>query len=421
MAENGKGQRVSVYFGEADHWQHQSLAMALLEMLRREGCSGATVTRGVAGFGAGSRIKTSTVLRLSFDLPMILTIIDTHERVARVLPKLREMVGGGLITVEEVEIYQYSSRFKETLPDLPTREVMATTVVTVHPETPLAEAVALLLQHVFTALPVVDTEQHLLGMLYEADLLAALDIDLPLSLHGDLREQLARHERTVATVMTREVLTIDAEASLRTAAHLMLTREVKQLPVVTPDHRLVGIISRIDLLQAVGAGYLPQEGLHPIAIPTGEPATPVSEIMHTTVPTVSLEASLADVATAMLGSVEWCALVLDANGCLAGIITTSDMVQRLDPEARPGVMQILRSHLPLTGYTAERQAIRKVTGRHAQEIMTTPVVSVSPTTPISTALLLATQRRLKRLPICDTQQRPTGLVGRKDLLRAFVR
>jgi PII-like signaling protein len=99
MAENGKGQRITVYFGESDQWQHQSLTLALLEMLRREGCSGATVTRGVSGFGAGSRIKTSRVLRLSFDLPMVVTIVDSPARIARVLPQLRQMVSGGLITV----------------------------------------------------------------------------------------------------------------------------------------------------------------------------------------------------------------------------------------------------------------------------------------------------------------------------------
>jgi len=107
MAENGKGQRITVYFGEADRWQHHSLALALLEMLRREGCSGATVTRGVAGFGAGSRIKTATLAELSGDLPMILTVVDSPERLARLLPNISAMLGGGLITVEEVEAHLY--------------------------------------------------------------------------------------------------------------------------------------------------------------------------------------------------------------------------------------------------------------------------------------------------------------------------
>jgi CBS-domain-containing membrane protein len=88
------------------------------------------------------------------------------------------MLGGGLITVEEVEIYQYSSRFKETLPALPVRAVMTAAVLTVHLDTPLEEAARVLLQHVFTALPVVDVQQHLLGILYEVDLLPMVANDV---------------------------------------------------------------------------------------------------------------------------------------------------------------------------------------------------------------------------------------------------
>jgi PII-like signaling protein len=104
MSDSGKGQQITVYCGEADRWQHQSLALALLHMLRREGCNGATITRGVAGFGAGSRIKTTNILELSFDLPIILTVVDTPQRVTHLLPKIRQMLGGGLITVEEIDV-----------------------------------------------------------------------------------------------------------------------------------------------------------------------------------------------------------------------------------------------------------------------------------------------------------------------------
>ena len=68
--------------------------------------------RGVAGFGAGSRIKTATLVELSADLPMVLTVVDPPARVAHLLPKISDMLVGGLITVEEVDIYQYSSRFR---------------------------------------------------------------------------------------------------------------------------------------------------------------------------------------------------------------------------------------------------------------------------------------------------------------------
>jgi CBS domain-containing protein len=424
------GKCITVYFGEADQWQQQPLSMALLEMLRREGCRGATVTRGVASFGAGSRIKTATLVDVAGDLPMVLTVVETPERAAHLLPKLSEMVEGGLILVQEIGIYQYSSGFQETLPDVPARAVMTTPVVTVSPDTPVAEAVRVLLQHVFTALPVVDAQQHVLGMVHEVDLLqlgaeTPVPSGLPRAMEpaeqAALLAQLEQRGEPVETVMRREVMHIDPDTSIRTAAHLMLTREVKQVPVVDAAGVLVGIVSRIDLLRAVSAGSLPHEGPQRMVVPTGGLLKTVSDVMRPLGPTVPGEASLEEVAAAWLRARESCVLVLDPAGALAGIITPSDLVQRLDPEARPSLVQLLSSHLPLLGQTAASPAARKSTAQCAQQLMTTPVVSVTPETPISTALVCATQQGWKRLPVCDAQGRPLGLVSRKELLRAVVR
>jgi CBS-domain-containing membrane protein len=420
---------MTVYFGEADRWQHQPLAMALLEMLRREGCCGATITRGVASFGAGSRITTATLVDVAGDLPMVLTVVETPERVARLLPTLRAMVAGGLITVNAVDMVQYSSRFKEALPDVPVQAVMTTPVVTVSPDTPVAEAVRVLVQHVFTAVPVVDAQQHVLGMVHEVDLLQrgaepAVPSSFPRAMtppeQAYFLAQLAQREEPVAAVMRREVVPITRDTSIRTAAHLMLTSEVKQLPVVDAAGVLVGIVSRIDLLRSVSAGYLPHEGPHLMVVPTGGLVQTVSDVMRPLGPTVPGEASLEEVVTALLGAREPCVLVLDAAGCLAGIITPSDLVQRLDPEARPSFLQLLASHLPLVGQAVSQQGMRKSTAQCAQQVMTTPVVSVTPETPMSTALVCATQQGWKRLPVCDAQLHPLGLVSRKELLRAVV-
>lgn len=108
MRIEGDAQRVTVYIGESDRWHHQPLHTALVEVLRREGCAGATVVRGVEGFGKNSRIHSASILRLSEDLPVVLTFVDTPERVASVLPTIDEMVGGGLVVVEDVHVRRYS-------------------------------------------------------------------------------------------------------------------------------------------------------------------------------------------------------------------------------------------------------------------------------------------------------------------------
>ena len=94
----GTGRRVLIYVSEDDTWHHQATYKAVLELLRREGCAGATVLRGIMGFTRG-RIATASLVELSSGLPVVIDWVDTPERVRRLLPALCEMVPDGLITV----------------------------------------------------------------------------------------------------------------------------------------------------------------------------------------------------------------------------------------------------------------------------------------------------------------------------------
>ena len=98
---------VRIFIGESDQWHHQPLHVALLARLRQEGFSGATVTRGVAGFGAHSLIHTANILRLSQDLPVIVEIVDTEAQVELLKAILDEMVAEGLVTMEKVTVLRY--------------------------------------------------------------------------------------------------------------------------------------------------------------------------------------------------------------------------------------------------------------------------------------------------------------------------
>jgi PII-like signaling protein len=101
---------VRVFIGESDRWHHRSLASALLERLRSEGFAGATVFHAVAGFGAHSVVHTATILRLSEDLPVVIEIVDSEERMPRLTAILDEMVGEGLVTMEKVRVLKYATR-----------------------------------------------------------------------------------------------------------------------------------------------------------------------------------------------------------------------------------------------------------------------------------------------------------------------
>jgi PII-like signaling protein len=96
-----------IFIGESDAHDGRPLYQALVEMMRREGLAGATVLRGIEGFGKSSTLHAAHVLRLSEDLPIVIECVDTAANIEAVLPRVDEMIGDGLVTLERVDVRVY--------------------------------------------------------------------------------------------------------------------------------------------------------------------------------------------------------------------------------------------------------------------------------------------------------------------------
>ncbi len=107
---SGKARRLRVYLGEAGKYKGVPVYHAIVLKAKELGLAGATVFHGVEGFGANSRIKTSRVLELSNDLPLVIDIVDSIEYIEKIMPFLDEIVTEGLITIEDVEIIKYTNK-----------------------------------------------------------------------------------------------------------------------------------------------------------------------------------------------------------------------------------------------------------------------------------------------------------------------
>jgi PII-like signaling protein len=105
------GQLLRIFIGESDHWKGKPLYEAIILKAREMGIAGATMLRGLMGYGAASRIHTAKILRLSEDLPIVVEIVDNADKIEALLPIIDEMVQEGLVTLEKVRVIQY--RHKE--------------------------------------------------------------------------------------------------------------------------------------------------------------------------------------------------------------------------------------------------------------------------------------------------------------------
>jgi uncharacterized protein len=106
----GRQRRLTIFIGESDHHGHTPLATEIVQRAHRAGLAGASVFRGVEGYGASNHIHTSRILSLSDDLPIAIVIVDTDEAIQAFLPHLDQLIEEGLVIIDEVEVVKYVGR-----------------------------------------------------------------------------------------------------------------------------------------------------------------------------------------------------------------------------------------------------------------------------------------------------------------------
>jgi uncharacterized protein len=113
MRLEGRQQRLTIYIGESDRHGHTPLATEIVQRAHAAGLAGASVFRGVEGYGASNHIHTTRILSLSDDLPMAIVIVDRRDAIAAFLPHLDELITEGLVVLEDVEVVKYVGRSAE--------------------------------------------------------------------------------------------------------------------------------------------------------------------------------------------------------------------------------------------------------------------------------------------------------------------
>lgn len=423
----GKGRRVRIYVNEGDKVGRKPAHLAVLEFLRRENAQGATVLRGVEGFGAAGRIHVSHLVDVAQDLPIVVEWIDGPEAVERLIGRVKEMVPRGLITVDETEIVLYQPHPLRDLPAaLTAADVMSRQVASVAKATPLREVVELMLGKVYRAVPVVDggvpvgiiTNSDLVhrgGLGIRVDLLAALEKP---ELHAIL-EKLASGTQVASDVMTADPVTVDPHAPLPRVAEIMTHRRLKRLPVVDAHGALVGMVSRVDLLRTAAGSFDRKE---PVARELGlRGNVPLGRVMRRDVPTVHPDTPLAEVFQAVVSTRLDRALVVDSDRRVLGVVTDAEILERLTPSLRSGALRSLVHRLPFAHASPDDRASEQhARARRASELMDADVPAATEDTLLGDAIAIMLRGNQKVLAVTDASGRLLGIVDRADLLHGLV-
>ncbi|HEU0052137.1 MAG TPA: DUF190 domain-containing protein, partial [Longimicrobium sp.] len=348
----GKAKRVRIYVGEDQKIGHRPADEALVALLRREGAQGVTVFRGVSGFGATGEIHVSHLVDVVQHLPLVVEWIDSDEVVDRLLPRVKQLLKSGLVTVDATEIVLYQPHPVRALSaTLTAGEVMSREVATVAKDTPVRQVVELMLGKVYRAVPVVEDGRPV-GIVTHGDLVRkgglAVRLDLVACLEEPERrallERLGSGSKVAADVMTPSPVTVEAGTPLPRVAELMSHGRLKRLPVVDARGALAGMVSRVDLLRTAAAGTTRRDTAARELGLTGD--APLARVMRRDVPTVRPDTPLPEVFQAIVATRLNRVLVVDADRRVLGLVTDAELLDRLTPALRSGALRSLMHRLP---------------------------------------------------------------------------
>lgn len=407
-------QRVRIYINERDTHEGRALYLAVMERLRREGATGATALRGVAGFGAGHRVRAGGLVDISDTQPVVIDWVDRAERVARVMPMVEDLLQEAFVTIEELRAYRAALRSSGPFGGQTAGEVMLHTVVTGTPAMPIRDAVRLMLEASQPVLPVLDEQKRVLGLLTSEDLERRGGMVLPLRLVAALTrdEQAAlvgvMREQPLSDVIVQDPRTVYIQSSIPQMVGTLIEWGLQILPVIDRNGQFAGLIG---VEQALQTALTPQRSSDS-AIRDAEPSPPVRLLMQTSVPSVPASAPVATALRQLLAAPERFLIIVD-QGRPAGVLSDEQLLKQLQSPLRDEWLTALR-------FVGTPPAFAS-----APDQLTTSMLAQSPPliSELATqddAIRMMLENGHERLVAINDEGLLTGLLGRRALLRALA-
>jgi CBS domain-containing protein len=414
---------IEIFTSEGVRWQGNSLHDAIVQFVHDlKIAARCMVTRGIGGSYESGEIATGRLEVLSYNMPLRITIVVPAVESERILSRAEQMVSDGIVTVHDLNVISHKTRGLLIPQDTRVRDIMTSAPKKVSLDTSLAEVARLLLSSTFTGLPVVDGENRPVGVISQGDLIykAGMPMRLGLLAESD-REKVSTILEVLAPrqskeVMTQPAITIGQDKLVTDAVNLMLKKQVKRLPVVDTDGRLVGNLSRVDVFHTIlrecpdWQAFQKQE----IAVDLRF----VSDIMRRDTATVLPDTPVEEVIRLIDCNDIQRICVVDREGNFLGLISDRDLLAAFSGRHH-GIWDYFVTKISFAERGRQHTQLREdLRAKTAGEVMNTNIVTVQEDAPINEAIRLMLERAIKRLPVVDSQGKFKGLVSRDALLRA---
>lgn len=414
---------IEIFTSEEVRWQGNSVYDAIVQFVRDlKIAARCMVTRGIEGAYESGEIATARLEVLSYNMPIRITIVAPAVESERILSRAELMVSEGIVAVHDLNVISHKTQGLLIPKDTRVKDIMTSGPKKVSLDTSLAEVARLLLSSTFTGIPVVDGENRPVGVISQGDLIYKAGMPLRLGLLAESdREKLSAilaglDPKQAREVMTQPAVTIEQDKLVMDAVNLMLKRQVKRLPVVDADGRLVGNLSRVDVFHTIlrecpdWQAFQKQE----IAVDLRF----VSGIMRRDTATVLPDTPVEQVIRIIDCNDIQRVCVVDKEGYFLGLISDRDLLAAFSGR-HPGIWDYLVSKISFAERGRQHTQLREdLRTKTAGEVMNPNIVTVQENAPINEAIRLMLEKAIKRLPVVDSQGKFKGLVSRDALLRS---
>lgn len=414
---------IEIFTNEDARFGKKPLYEAVIHAVRDMKIAGRCyVTKGSDACYENGEVSTRSILSLSFNLPVKIDIIIPSTELDRTLAVIEEMVEDGVVAFRELNIRSHHAKKHLIQRHIQVKNIMTKPPETATTDTPVSEVANVLLQSVFTGMPVVDENRHPVGIITQGDLIYRAKMPVRLGLLADSDQHGTEHilsslaETVAENIMTWPAVTIREDASLTDAVDLMLKKKVKRLPVVDRSGHIRGILSRLDIFRQITEESPDWRAFQQQNVRVRN-LKRVSDIMrrdsHTVLPDTPVEDVIRIIDSDDIQRVS----VVDNDDRFLGLISDKDLLAEFSDQMQ-GIRDYLSSLIPFKEKGKRHETLQqRLRNKTAGDVMKTDIITVLEDTRIDEAVKIMVDQGFKRLPVLDPAGRFKGMISRDALLR----